>query len=79
MTKEELIEAAQEITGGSLEDLSVEQIGRLMTITQHVTDLCLNELESRGELAAYGENVLVPYVSDYWVETILTREDDVTQ
>jgi len=71
--KEELIEAAYEITGGDLKILSVDQIERLMTITQHVTDLCLNELERRGTLLTINHSPVVPYVCDYMVETILTR------
>ena len=50
MTKEELIEAACEITGGNMKDLSVDQIQRLTTIMQHLTDLSLNETRSFGNL-----------------------------
>ncbi|HWN50266.1 MAG TPA: hypothetical protein VNO18_10635 [Xanthobacteraceae bacterium] len=77
MTKEELIEAAYEMTGGSVKDLSVDQIQRLMTVTQYVTDLCLNEIEDRGALtfapAPDGLVPIVPYHCDHMVETILTR------
>jgi hypothetical protein len=74
LTKADLIEAAYTITGGNLGDLSVGQIERLITITQHVTDLCLNELERRGELELTPDGTpLVPYVSEYLVECILTR------
>ncbi len=52
MTKEELIEAACEITGGNVKDLSVDQIQRLMTISQHLADLSLNERRSFGNLCA---------------------------
>jgi hypothetical protein len=44
-----------------------------MTITQHVTDLCLNELEHRGELLMLSDAPVLPYVCDYMLETILTR------
>jgi len=52
MTKEELIEAACEITGGNVTDLSAHQIQKLMTITQHLTDLSSNERRSFGNLCA---------------------------
>jgi hypothetical protein len=73
MAKRELVEAAYEITGGNVKDLSLDQIHRLMTITQHVTDLCLNEIERRGELTFLDGSPLVPYQCDYMVETVLTR------
>jgi hypothetical protein len=49
-----------------------------MTITQFVTDLCLREIEDRGQLAwapgAGGKMVpIVPYNSDVVVETVLNR------
>ena len=45
MSKAELIEAAHEIIGGDLADLSLDKLYRLMTVTQFVTSLCLNEVE----------------------------------
>jgi hypothetical protein len=74
MSKADLIKAADDITGGNLKDLNTDQIGRLMTVTQYVTDLCLNEIESRGELASYEGTPLVPYQSEHMVETVLTRQ-----
>jgi hypothetical protein len=44
-----------------------------MTVTQYVTDLCLNEVEQRGELPFYEGHPIVPYASGHMVETILTR------
>ena len=73
MTKNELIEAAYEHTGGNIKDLSVEQLQRLMTVTQYVTDLCLNEIERRGKLTYHGDHVIVLYQCDYGLESILTR------
>ena len=75
MTKEELVEAAYEMTGGNIADLSVEKLQRLMTITQFVTDLCLNEIEDRGELTFIGDRPIIPYQCDHGVETILTRQE----
>jgi hypothetical protein len=74
MTKQELIKAADKMTGGNIQDLTVRQLERLMTVTQFVTDLCLKELEDRGKLVLVGDTALVPYVADYRVETILTRD-----
>jgi hypothetical protein len=78
MTKEELIEARYGIAAGNIGDLTYEQLTRLMTITQFVTDLCLREIEDRGELAwapgAEGKMApIVPYNSDVVVETVLNR------
>jgi hypothetical protein len=44
-----------------------------MTVTQYVTNLCLNEIEDRGQLVRYMGNVVVPYECDYALETALTR------
>jgi hypothetical protein len=78
MTKEELMEATYSIAGGNIRDLTYEKLTRLMTITQFVTDLCLREIEDRGELAwalgADGRMIpIVPYNSDVFVETVLNR------
>jgi hypothetical protein len=44
-------------------------------VTQHATDILLNEIERRGELTFLDNDVpIVPYMSDYTVETILTRQ-----
>jgi len=42
MTKEELIEAACEIIGVNMMDLSDDQIERLTTFTHHLADFSLN-------------------------------------
>jgi len=52
MTKDELIEAACELIGDNGKNLSVDQIQRLVTITQQLTDLSLNENRSFGNLCA---------------------------
>jgi hypothetical protein len=52
MTKEELIEAACEIIGGNIKDLSVDQVQKLMTVAQHLADLSLKEHRSFGNLCA---------------------------
>ena len=73
LSKEELIEAAYDMTGGNIADLSKDQVLKLMTVTQFVTDICLNEIERRGELITHGGYPVVPYHSDHWAQTILTR------
>ena len=73
MAKRELVEAAYDMTGGNIADLSNEKIERLMTVTQYVTDLCLNEIERRGGLRFIGHDPIVPYLSEHSLETILTR------
>lgn len=73
MTKEELVNAAYDMTGGNVADLSVDKIERLMTVTQYVTDICLNELEQRNAILTRDGFPVVPYVADHMVETMLTR------
>jgi hypothetical protein len=76
MTKVELVEAAYEVTGGNVQDLSLDRLRSLMTVTQFVTDLCLNEIENRGGLTYSHDTsrVIVPYQCDYMLETVLTRK-----
>jgi hypothetical protein len=65
------------MTAGDVRDLSSDSIRRLMTVTQFVTDLCLNEIERRGELLDDFCGVpVVPYVCDHRVDTFLTRLGD---
>jgi hypothetical protein len=52
LTKEELIEAACEIMGGNVKDLSVDQVQKLMTVAQHLCDLSFEEYKSFGNLRA---------------------------
>ena len=70
-------EVAYEMTGGNLADLPVEKVARLFTIATHVFDLCLNELERRGTIVKEGNTPILPYCSDYAVETLLTRDQPV--
>jgi len=79
LSKEVLYEAAIMMTGGTpWLNLSIPQLRRLMTITQFVTDLCLNEIEARGELTVHPDGGLpiVPYMSDHFGETVLTRSSE---
>lgn len=79
MTKEQLVEAAYEVTGGNLADLSLEQLARTLTVATHVFDLCLNELERRGVLETTEDGTpIIPYCCDHSVETLLTRPEGKT-
>jgi hypothetical protein len=74
LTKQELDQdAAHLMAGGNVADRSLDELRRLMTVSQYVTDLCLNEIERRGELTFIDGVPIVPYQSDYTVATILTR------
>jgi hypothetical protein len=78
LTKNEVqARIAKMISGGLLlEFMSYEHIVELMTVTQIITNLCLNEIEERGELTNHANGrVIVPYNADFVIETILTRGD----
>ena len=74
MTRAELVEAGYEMTGGSVETLTLDQLYRLTTVTQFVTDFSLAEIERRGELTFAPEDgaPIVPYYSEHMVAA-LTR------
>ena len=78
MPKEQLIDAARVITDGDLAGCSLDRLCRLATVTQFVTDLCLNEIERRGELTYSRDDgrVIVPYQSNYVLPTILRANPD---
>jgi hypothetical protein len=73
MTKEELVASASAMTGGPIADLPLDSLRRLMTVTQHVTELSINELERRGELSFFMGAPAIPYDCEYQVETVLNR------
>ena len=75
MTKEQLIERAYFVSGGSLKNLTTEKIMELITVTQYVTDICINELEERKEIGFLDGMPIIPYECEHSVETILTRQD----
>lgn len=77
MTKEELIEAACEIIGVNMTDLSDDQIERLTAITHHLADLSLNENASFGHLCAIRTTIDVAVTAattDDLVTVGLTKE-----
>ena len=61
------------MTAGKISELSRPQLEELMTVAQYVTDLCLNELEARGELRSYAGMLIVPYVWNMQWIRIRTR------
>jgi len=72
-TKDVLITATAELLGGDVAGISLDRLYHLITLTQHATDVLLNEIERRGEIHYLGSMPIVPYLADYSVETILTR------
>lgn len=74
MTKDELEQCAMLITHGlAVEDLPSDEIRKLMTVGQYLTDRGLAEIEKRGELEYHDGEPVMPYCSDHMIETILTR------
>lgn len=70
----ELEAAADTLTGGRAPaDLTSDDLRRLITIGQYVTDLCMVEIEARGELAWHEGVPVIPYWSDHVLDTVLTR------
>ncbi len=52
MTKEELIEFACEITGGDVNELSADQMQKLMPMVERLAECSLDEHRSFGQLCA---------------------------
>lgn len=73
LSKEELIKAAHDMADGDVADFSLDRLCQLVTVAQFVIDLCLNEIERRGELTYSRDDgrVIVPYQSKYVLPTIL--------
>jgi hypothetical protein len=79
VTNDELIEAACEIIGINVKDLSVDQIERLTAVTltavtRHLTDLSLNERRSFGHLCAMRAAIDAADTTDDFVTLRLTNE-----
>lgn len=74
MPKDVLETATAALLGGDVADFHLDRLLHLITLTQHATDLLLNEIERRGELTFMNDMPVVPYMSDHSVETILTRD-----
>jgi hypothetical protein len=74
-TRDVLETATEQLLGGKVAEFTLDRLQHLITVTQHATDLLLNEIERRGELTFMGDIPIVPYMSNHQVETILTRQD----
>lgn len=79
ITETELIEEAAEITGGNLKRKSLDEMLRLITVVQYIFDICVNELEERGEIFGPDGEIGIPYVCDYIVPTILNGRVRLTK
>ena len=77
MPKDVLLTATVELLGCEPEQMTLDRLLHLITLTQHATDLLLNEIEERGELTFHRDDgaPIIPYMSDHFVHTILTRPD----
>jgi hypothetical protein len=73
MPRDVLETATAELLGGDITTFDLDRLYHLITLTQHATDILLNEIERRGKLTFIDDMPVVPYMSDYVVETILTR------
>jgi hypothetical protein len=79
MTKEELMAAADDmLDGDDISAMTLDEIIRLMTVTQYIADRCLNEVERRGALEWHQGMPIVPYCCEYFEPTVLTRGDAET-
>jgi hypothetical protein len=74
MTHDVLTTATAELLGGDITAMPLDRLRYLITVTQHATDLLLNEIEVRGELTFHQGVPIVPYHSEHMVPTILTRD-----
>lgn len=74
MTKEELEASARYLAGErELEELTTDEIHKLMTLGQYLTDRGLAAIEQRGELEWHEGAPVLPYMSMHTIETVLTR------
>jgi hypothetical protein len=77
MTREELEDRAGRMLGKrDLSELKTLELQELMTVTQYITDICLALIEDRGDLEFEDDMPIIPYMSDFAIETILTRDDE---
>jgi len=65
LMKKVLITATAELLGGNVAEMPQDRLYHLIKVTQHATDLLLNEIERRGELRSRGDVPIVPHVSDF--------------
>lgn len=59
----------------NVKTITSERLAHLLTIGEYIRDLCLVELEQRGELELHEGLFVMPYVGDVMVDTVLTRDN----
>jgi hypothetical protein len=74
ITEAELKAGFAAFVGEDIDLLPADRLLCLLTLAQYSADVLLNEVERRGMLELSRGAPCVPYVSDYMVETILTRD-----
>lgn len=77
MPRDVLETTTAELLGGDITTFDLDRLYHLITLTQHATDILLNEIERRGKLAFHEDMPIILYISDYAVGTILTRRSDL--
>ena len=75
LTEKQMRALAAKVFAKQIEGTSPAKLEVLMTVTQYITDLCLNEIERKGMLEQIDGMPCVPYVSEHMVPTILTRQN----
>jgi hypothetical protein len=73
LPKEVLTTATLVMLGGDPADMTLNHLIHLITVTQHATNLLLNEIERRDELTFHEGAAIVPYISEHVLKTVLTR------
>jgi hypothetical protein len=65
LTKDVLTTATAELLGGNVAEMPQDRLYHLIKVTQHATDLLLNEIERRGEPGSQGDAPIVLHASDF--------------
>ena len=65
LTKDVLITATAELLGGNVAEMPQDRLCHLIKVTQHATDLLLNEIGRRGELRSQSDVPIIRHVSDF--------------
>lgn len=74
LSEKQLRALARKVFAKQIEGTAPRKLEMLMTVTQYITDMCLNELERQGELTTMEGSICVPYMSPHMVHTVLTRQ-----
>jgi hypothetical protein len=76
MTEGEIRSATAECFGGAdIEEMSYDDIVRVLTVAQYVNDLCVKELGDRCKLARMGDSYVIPSAlpDSMFVKNVLTE------